>query len=458
LHDRRARAGAPLELVVERLTYGPDALARDADGRVVFLDSGLPGERVRAVVTEERRDFARAHVTEVLADPTGASPAPARRVAPCPIVASCGGCAWQHIAYAVQLEQKLAVALREIERACGTRPQQVLPSIPAAEWRTRSRIRLAVDRQAGGKLPVLGYRARGSHRVVPLDDCLIAGEALIAGLPAARAIAGGNATIEEVELLADDRGDLRLRARSSAPAPCDARALLEAAAQAGRTSRPGVVPVGLRLESALEAGRRAAQRWAAEAGDSVQQIDVAPGLVLHVPLGVFTQVSLAQNRLLVAEVMRHAAPPAGSRVLDLYAGCGNFSLPLARAGADVTAVETDSRAARAARDDHARLPIAGRGSFTVLDAPVERALAAPGLRRDFVTVVLDPPRAGAAPALAAIARLRAACVVYVSCDVATFARDAARLLRAGYVLVSFQVVDLTPQTYRAEGIGVFRLT
>src|SRR5262249_12581508 len=105
-----------LELRVERLTYGPDSLARAGDGRVVFLDRGLPGERVRARLTELRRDCAGARVIETI-EPSHATGDGIRRTPPCPIVERCGGCPWQHITYTAQLEAKLEVALREIGRA-----------------------------------------------------------------------------------------------------------------------------------------------------------------------------------------------------------------------------------------------------------------------------------------------------------------------------------------------------
>jgi 23S rRNA (uracil1939-C5)-methyltransferase len=444
-----AASSAILELDVERLTNGPDALAREPEGRVVFLDGGLPGERVEAEIVEGRRDFARARVRRLL-DPPG--PSPHRRAPPCPVVRVCGGCPWQHIDHAEQLRLREDVVLRELWRQARVAPAVVRPTVHGAEWRTRNRVRLAVARRRGPREPLVGFRGRGSHDVVAIEDCAVSNSMLVAALPLARAFARVVPAAVEVELLVDDRSGLRLRGFVASSDPVEAEAVFEALRREARGhDLRGAMLAGLSLQPRR---RDAIPGWRRSAGDVEQQIEVQPGVVLRVPLGVFTQVNLTLNRELVAEVLDRVGP--AHRVADLYAGCGNFSIPLALAGATVHGIEGDTGAVRAATAAAREHGVEARCRFEA--RAVEAAVATGALSPDVEVVVLDPPRAGAGAATAALAKARIGRVVYVSCDVASFARDAATLGRAGYEWETLRLLDLTPQTYRAEVVGVFRLT
>jgi 23S rRNA (uracil1939-C5)-methyltransferase len=165
-------------------------------------------------------------------------------------------------------------------------------------------------------------------------------------------------------------------------------------------------------------------------------------------------VNPAANRLLVATVVAFASPARGARVLDLYCGAGNLTFPLARRGATVEGVERDAVAVDAARANAARLRAAGT---TFRRAAVADALA--GRAAGTIdTVVLDPPRAGAADAVAPLAALRPPRIVYVSCDPATLARDVGVLAARGYRVARVQPIDVFPQTYHVESVAELRLT
>ena len=434
---------AEIEVEVERLTNGPGALARAPDGRVIFLDRGLPGERVRVQVQEERRDFLRGRVVRELG---GVSPY--RRDAPCPVAGLCGGCPWQELADERQVAIKQEMILAELRRAHGVVPAEVLPALSADPWRSRHRIRLAVDRR-GGEVR-LGYRPRRRSEIVPISDCLVARPELIEALPLAERLAQAEPTVEEVELSVDDRGASRLRGRCSGRRPVSADRVAEQLGVAPAVEPTAGLLAGLALEGG--AGRNV---WRTESGDVEQRIDIGFGIELAVPVGSFTQVNLELNRVLVAEVCRLAGASVGRRYLDLYCGAGNFTLALAAGGAQVEALDGDPRAIEAGRKAAAAAGLSRRVRFTQrrLDAT-----ALDGLGEPFDVVVLDPPRAGAAALLPAIERLGASSLIYVSCDVATFGRDAATLVDMGARFESLRLVDLTPQTYRAELLGVFDLT
>lgn len=439
----RQPAGEELEIDVERLVNGPGALGHAPDGRVVFLDDGLPGERVRVLVEGRHRGVLRARVVRRL-DP----PSPSRRIPPCPVVSLCGGCPWQALSYPAQVEAKVDVVLREVERAGGVRPEAIEAPVTGPEWGARHRVRLAVRRRAGVP-PEIGYRARGSRDVVPVAACAIARPEVVAGFPLARALAEWEPSVREIEVSVDDRGTVRLcgKTHSTAVPPADVDAIHRRLLARAPIESNGLAYGGVVVEQGVPGG------WRLEAGDVVQSIRVARDLEIGVPAGVFTQVNASLNEALVSEVV---AAAAGSRcVLDLYCGAGNFSLPLAQSGATVLGIDQDERAIAAARASARALGLDDRASFIgrVADAG---ALAGLSVRPD--VVLLDPPRGGAAEVLPAVLALRPRRIVYVSCDVATFARDAGAVVGAGWGFSSLRLVDLTPQTHRAEVLGVFELT
>lgn len=445
---RRKRRGRPppgeeLEIDVERLVNGPGALGHAPDGRVVFLDDGLPGERARVLVESRHRGFLRARVVRRL-DP----PAPSRRTPPCPVVSLCGGCPWQALSYPAQVEAKLDLVVREVERACGATPAVVEAPVTGPEWGARHRVRLAIRRRAGVP-PEIGYRARGSRDVVPIAACAIARPEVVAGFPLARALAECEPSVREIEVSVDDRGIVRLCATThpNADPPADVDAIHRRLLARASIESTGIAYGGLVVEQGVPGG------WRLEAGDVLQSIRVAGDMEIGVPAGVFTQVNASLNGALVSAVV--AAVAKSRSVLDLYCGAGNFSLPLARSGATVLGIDQDERAIAAARVSARALGLDDRASFVGRVADAD-ALARLSSRPE--VVLLDPPRGGAAEVLPAVLALRPLRIVYVSCDVATFARDAREVVGAGWGFSSLRLFDLTPQTHRAEVLGVFELT
>ena len=431
-------AGPELDLTVEKLPNGPGALARADDGRVVMLDDGLPGERVRAQVLRDRGRYLEGRVIRRL-DPAS----PDRRDVPCPVAQLCGGCPWQALRYDAQVRVKQEVVTRELERLGGVVPRALRPSVVGPEWRSRHRIRLAVKR-ARGEAPRVGYRPRGGREVVPIEDCAIARAELVAALPLARRLAARVDTLREIELSVDDRGGVRLLGRCDAKAPIDPEPVWQALRDES-TSLAGLV---LQAAGAVSA-------WRIVSGDEIQRIRIQDGVELEVPLGAFTQVNADLQRELVAAVKDACGDVRGKNVLDLYCGAGNFSLPLAAAGATVLGIDSHPGAIAAADKSARALGLEGQARFVAGKADAEAVAACPWTPD---IVVLDPPRAGAAEPLPAVLQRRPQRIVYVSCDVATFARDARAIVEAGGSLESFGLIDLTPQTYRAEVLGVFQLT
>jgi 23S rRNA (uracil1939-C5)-methyltransferase len=421
-------AGIRIEGVrIDGMSHGPDAVARHG-GRVLFVAGAAPGDVADLLVTERRPRFDRARIERLRA------PSPLRRTPACPWVGRCGGCQWQHLAYAAQLEAKHRSLCDHLRRIGGLPTDGVRPPIPApTEWRYRHRIILRTER---GRL---GFYRAESHDLVEIDECRIAADPLAAALaPARRWLAAVRTTIRRLALVVGENAPgVVLVANAEGdfvPADDGANRDLVAAAKTGWAR--GVVMFG--------------RGWWRSWGDVAVECEVE-GVGLRTTGGEFTQVNLAANRLLVATVLDLAGFRPGEQVLDLYCGAGNLSLAFARRGARVLGVERARRAVADAEANATRLGLEACRFRCGAVARVLDRLVRDGARPDIL--VLDPPRGGAADALDGIAALGPRRVVYVSCDPPTLARDLAGLTRTGYRLTVLQSIDLFPQTYHLEAVA-----
>lgn len=390
--------GAEFELTVDRLAAGGDAVARGPGGITVFVPLAAPGDRLRVRVTEVRRRFLRAEVVEVI------SAGPARVAPRCQVFGRCGGCAWQHLDYAAQLEAKrgiLADALRRIGRHDLAAMPDVMASPEPYGYRARARLL--------GRDGVAGYRARRSHTLCPAAECPV----LVPGLEPA---------------LAEVR---RRTARD--------RALREWQAEIGSDGRVRIAEMGESVEATHE-----------DVADADERVGIAVGGdVVALSSGSFGQANALLWDALHARVVEAAG--RGERVLELYAGAGFFTLALARRFGRVEAVESS----RTAVDDLRRnLARADLDNVDVMRGRVDSVVPRRVTGRPDV-VVLDPPRTGvSAPVAQGIAKLSPRRIVYLSCDPATLARDTARMVEAGYALVHAEGFDLFPQTAHLEALAV----
>jgi 23S rRNA (uracil1939-C5)-methyltransferase len=415
-------------LAVERLTFGPDALAH-ADGQVVFVPFAAPGDEIRARVRQRARGYLRADVVDVV------RPGPARATPPCPAFGRCGGCQWQHVTLAEQRRAKQAVVAEQLGRIAGLRDVEVRPTLAAADGLAyRSRITLVAEGRR------LGYHRAGSHVLEEVGACPIAAPVVEAHLDVARRWAAALRTAPERVTIAEAPGGVVLTAALAAPpVPPDVDATESLLA-----AEPSVRGAVLRRGTARTA-----------VGDPTVRIELEPGLALEAPADAFTQVNAAANQLLVRTVLELGGFAAGARVLDLYCGIGNFALPLARRGVRALGIERDAGAVAAARANAARLGFDAR--FVAGD--VARVLARDDVANDEPDgVVLDPPRAGAADALPALVARRPPRLVYVSCDPATLARDLRVLAGHHYALRVVQPIDVFPQTFHVETVALVELT
>jgi tRNA/tmRNA/rRNA uracil-C5-methylase (TrmA/RlmC/RlmD family) len=415
--------GDVLELTVGEAVHGGWCVARPDDkGRVVFVRHALPGERVRARLTQVTAKLARADAVEILL------PSADRVAPPCPYArpGACGGCDWQHASLPAQRALKAAVVRQQLSRIAGLDREVVVEALPGDEpeadepglgWRTR--VTFAVGPNGGA-----GLHQHRSHDIVPVSECLIAHPAVNAtGVPAQR-WPGLKSVQVAVVPSTGERGVLL-------------------------TGTPrGEVKLPVEADTARLAGRGGSRIPLAGTGSLTQH---AAGRAWRVDLAGFWQVHPAAADLLAAAVLEALAPGPGDIALDLYCGAGLFAGVLAPAvGSEgaVIAVESEAAAVRDARHNLREWPWARVHRGDAGQVLSRHGLSGAGL------VVLDPPRAGADPlvieALNAPAGPPPRRLAYVSCDPATLARDLGLLLAGGWQLDALRAFDAFPMTHHVE--------
>ena len=413
-----------LTVTIDALSYGVFGVARTDQG-VVFVPGTAPGDVARVRIVERKRDYREAELVELI------HPSSARRTPPCRFLPECGGCPWQHVDYPAQLAAKETMLRETLARIGGLDPAalDVRAIIPSPQWSYRHRLTLRVDGEQR-----LGFYRHRSHRLVEIDECVIADEAVNRHLAAAREwLRGVSTTIRRVEIASARDGRVAFVANAEGPFRHDDDyhdAFLRA-----HSTVSGIVVFG--------------SGWRRVFGKPVTDLEIDSGLVIE-SRGGFTQVNPTGNERLVATVVELAAPNAGDRVLDLYCGGGNLGLPLARRARELLGVESDPAAITEARRNADRARLVNCRFLQRDAAGAVQALAAE--RERFSLVVLDPPRSGAADVVERLADITADRLIYVSCNPTTLARDLRRLRALGFALGLIQPIDLFPQTYHLETV------
>jgi 23S rRNA (uracil1939-C5)-methyltransferase len=406
------------EIEISAMTFGVFGVGR-IGGKAVMVPGAVVGDHLDVEIVSERRDYSVAKIREVV------RASAERRVAPCPYLPRCGGCDWQHIEYQAQVRFKGEVVARELSHALGIEidPAGLVEQAPA-EFGYRSRIRLRV-----GAKGALGFYEAASNTIVEIDSCMVAEAGM--RMPAHLARSLGK-RVEEIEVVRDGARKVQVAYLKKTVTEEDlrrARNVLEADGEIA-----GIV---------LRAGTSRST-----VGDATISIELEDGLSIEVDADLFSQVNRAQNRKLVASVMEMAAIHESSAVLDLYCGAGNFSMPAARRGARVTGVDDDAGAIAAAARNADRLKFSGAQFVAMKASATADFLHRARYRPDII--ILDPPRTGALDLMAPIVKLRAASVIYVSCDVTTLARDLRVLTGAGYKIKRVRGFDFFPNTHHVE--------
>jgi 23S rRNA (uracil1939-C5)-methyltransferase len=426
--------GPAVEATIVDLTHDGVGVA-DLDGRRVFVPDALPGERVEIVLRKRRRKIQEADLKRVL-EPSRQRVQPA-----CEYFGRCGGCALQHLEHGAQVAFKQQVVAETLKRIGRVEPREWLPPVVSAPWHYRRRARLGVKYVAAKDRVLVGFRERAGPYITDMLQCPVLMppvDGLLGELAELIGRSSVRARLPQIEAaVGDDVVALVLRVLDD-PTAADTEAFRA---------------FGARHDIDLY--------WQRGGPGTLVPLDRARPLTFRLPeFGLmyeflptdFVQVNAGINAELVSTAVRLAAVAPTERVLDLFCGLGNFSLPLAQRAAALLGVEGDAGLVARAASNAAKNGITNV-RFATADLT---ATDWPFYREPWDVVLLDPPRTGAETPVAELDSTGARRVVYVSCHPATLARDAQVLVeRHGFTLALARVFDMFPHTHHVEALALF---
>ena len=408
-------------------------VARNPEGKVVFVEGALPGERAEVRIFQKKPKYEVGQALSLL------DHSPGRREPGCPHFGACGGCATQHADERTQMAAKQRWLEDCLERIGKVEPESVQPIVYGPEWGYRHRARLSV-RHVPGRGAMVGFRERRSTHVADMQECKVLPEETSRLIPHLRRLVEGLSIRERVPQIEVAVGD-------------------NATALVFRHLLPFSEPDLAALTGFSE--EHQVHVWLQPSGPQSAQPFHPARSELHYELpefGVrigfrpteFTQVNFAMNRVLVSRALRLLDPQPGERIADLFCGLGNFSLPLATRGALVVGFEGSSELVKRAQANATANGLVAQ--FEVVDL-FKHGIAPFG---PFDKLLIDPPREGAVELIKSLPAGWPRRIVYVSCDPATLARDAGILVHTqGFRLRAAGVVNMFPHTAHVESIALF---
>jgi 23S rRNA (uracil1939-C5)-methyltransferase len=404
------------DILLEKLTYGGEAMGRLPDGRAVFVPFGLPGEQVRVELTEDKKNFARGKLLELLT----ASP---ERIEPkCKHFGKCGGCHYQNLPYEKQLLAKMEILRDQMQRIGKIENPLVLQIIASPlEWNYRNHVQFHLT--AEGKV---GFINAKGNSTLPIEECYLPETGINAFWPELQF--ESNKDVERVSLRAGQDEELMVVLESEDPETPE-----------------------LEIEADVSVVHLFDEHAVVIAGQDNLIFNIL-GKEFRVSAASFFQVNTKMAEKMVEHVIASLPVTSSTTLLDVYCGVGLFSKFFAAKCQTVIGIETSESAC----EDFA-FNLDEFDNVEIYEGAAEEVL--PGLagRLDSSTfAIVDPPRAGIEKhALDAIISIKPQIIAYVSCDPSTLARDAARLINGGYRLVEVTPFDLFPQTYHIESISIF---
>ncbi|RJP52119.1 MAG: class I SAM-dependent RNA methyltransferase [Anaerolineaceae bacterium] len=405
-----------INLQLEKLTYGGDAMGRLPDGRAVFIPFGLQGERVRIRLTEQKQNFARGELLEIL------EPSPNRIVAKCKHFGICGGCHYQNLSCENQLLAKAEILRDQLLRIGKIENPPVAPMVASSsEWNYRNHVQFHLTED-----DKIGFVNAAGNTVIPISECHLPESSINSLWPQLEFEA--DLDISRVSLRAGADDDLMLVLESDSPeAP------------------------GLEIEADISVVHLFEDHPVVVAGADHHFIRVF-GRDFKVSAPSFFQVNTAMAETMVEHLLASLPITPNDTLLDLYCGVGLFSAFFASRAGGVIGVESSESACEDFAfnlDEFDNVELYEGAAEEILPA-----LVAQIGKMDYA--IVDPPRAGLAPRVVdAMQALGPRVIAYVSCDPSTLARDAKRLITGGYRLVQVTPFDLFPQTYHIESISIF---
>ncbi|WP_234495138.1 23S rRNA (uracil(1939)-C(5))-methyltransferase RlmD [Vibrio maritimus] len=417
------------EVQIERMDHHGAGIGY-INKKPVFVEGALANEKVLVQLTESKAKFAKANLIKVLTPSE-------QRVEPfCPHYYECGGCNQQHLEREEQITHKERVLSQLMTKFAG-QTLALSPSITGEGrgYRRRARLSIHVDKQRG---LMMGFRRKQSNQIVDVDHCPVLDNKLNALIPELRKIFDGFKQpniLGHLELVLGEAGPVVVIRHTKALSEKDQTRLIEFAEQMGITLY--LMPEANQLDRVV-----GEQPYYAEVGFKL------PFLPSH-----FIQVNQAINERMVTQALEWLAPVETDRVLDLFCGLGNFTLPLASRSAHVVGVEGVQDMVDWAADN---AKLNGLSNVEFYQANLEQELSQqPWASQQFDKILLDPARAGASGVIDQVSALGATRVLYVSCNPATLARDSQSLLEQGYTLTRLGMMDMFPHTSHLESMALF---
>ena len=401
------------------------------NGKVFFIPYSVIGDKAWIKMVEKKKNYSIGKLIQLI------EPSPWRANPPCPFFGQCGGCQWQHINDSVQINSKEEILKEILKRLGGLKeisPITVTPSLQTYGYRARIQLKVKGER--------MGYFQERSHRVVDIDHCPIAHPLVNQIISSLRKAPSSFFRMEEIEInVSPEQGkgvlilhplSLHSGMKHFIKEFLQTHPILKGIAVTGKK---GLTLFGEPyLTFTISSNQRGKK--------SVLRLRTSPES--------FFQVNLEQNQALIRTVLEFSDVNEGERIFDLYAGVGNFTLPLAIASKEVWGVEESRAAVEDARSNAERN---GIKNCNFMHGGVEDILKHwDGGRPDLI--ILDPPRTGCKTVLDQVVRLEPKKIVYVSCEPTTFARDLRLFSERGFHLQRLSLVDMFPQTYHMEVVGL----
>jgi len=428
-------------VIIESLDQEGRGVAR-SEGKVIFIEGALTGESVSYSSYRKKPSFELAQVTQIHKS------SPMRVQPKCAHFGVCGGCSMQHLDARAQVAVKQRILEDSLWHIGKVRAETILRPIYGQAWGYRERARLSVRHVIKKGKTLVGFHEKRSSFVADMQHCEILVPKIAALLPLLAELVGGLSIrdrLPQIEVAVGEHVDVLVLRVMDAPSSEDEAAL--------RTF----------------ADRHGIQFWLQTGGyDTIAPFHPldAPALSYSLPeFGItmpfapseFTQVNSALNRVMISRAMRLLDPQPGERIADFFCGLGNFTLPIARSGAQVLGIEGSETLVMRAKQNAELNGLAGNAKFAAMNLFAITADDYSKLGR-FDKLLIDPPRDGALELVKSLGGENAPFrIVYVSCNPGTLARDAAELVQRGYVLKSAGVMNMFPHTSHVESIAVFEL-
>ncbi len=402
-------------------------------GKVVFVPYTVTGDRAWIELIEEKKNYSMGRLTQII------EPSALRVDPPCPYFGRCGGCQWQHIDSSIQGELKkgiLAGILKQIARLKEIPSISLVPSPDPYDYRVR--VQLKVKGEA------MGYYQERSHKMVEIDHCSISHPLINQIIRALREEFFTLSRMEEIEINVspgEERGVLIFHPRSY-----DQR--IEHFIMVFLQNQPILRGIAI----ARKGGLNLLGDPTLDLRILLSQAREKRNLTFRISSESFSQINLEQNQNLIQTVLRFSEVNKEDRVLDLYAGVGNLTLPLAMGAKEVLGIEENKMAIEDARFNAERN---GIKNCDFIHGRVEDVLMS-SKRETPDLAVLDPPRTGCKTILDQVIRLKPKKIIYVSCEPTTFSRDLRLFSERGYRLQRLGLIDMFPQTFHMEVIGLLQ--